>query len=91
MTPPLEILPNSKCNGKNTRIIILIHSIKDIWVAYFSHICFSLAVQFYVFTVTKEDSVLESGMDVVENLKRKLRANADVVDFKVLQLDTVSK
>ncbi len=48
-------------------------------------------MQFYVFTVSKEDSVLESGMDVVENLKRKLRANADVVDFKVLQLDTVSK
>ncbi len=51
----------------------------------------SLAVQFYVYTVTKEDSILESGMDVVDSLKRKLRSNADVVDFKVLQLDTVSK
>ena len=52
---------------------------------------FSLIATFYATTVTKENRVIETGLDVVEILKNKLRKNAGVVDFKVLQLDTVSK
>ena len=60
---------------------------KSKWIS----IPFSLIATFYATTVTKENRITQSGLDVVEILKNKLRKNAGVVDFKVLQLDTVSK
>ena len=46
---------------------------------------------FYVHTVLKEKKVVQRGTEVVSVLKKKLRTDADVIDFRVTLLDTLGK
>ncbi len=51
----------------------------------------SLIATFYAFSVNKNEREIEAGPDVVHVLREKLRENRGVLDFPVLQIDTLSE
>ena len=46
---------------------------------------------FYAMTVNKDKKVIQQGVSVVALLKKKLRTDADVIDFRITLLDTLGE
>ena len=52
---------------------------------------FRVRATFLVFTTKSDPPHVEKGTEVVATLKYKLRTDAEMLDFNVIQLDTLGK
>ena len=50
-----------------------------------------LSVTFYVKTITNTKQVIQKGTDVVAALKKKLRTDSDMIDYRIKLLDTLGE
>lgn len=54
-------------------------------------VLYRLSVKFYTATKINGKEVIQRGTDVVTQLKKKLRTDTDMIDFRVTLLDTYSE